>query len=113
MKVIIAGSRHINNPDFVAQAIAESGFSISEVVSGGAAGVDTMGERWARLNGIPIKVFPAKWKVHGKAAGPIRNQEMAEYANGLVAVWDGKSSGTKDMINRAKAEGLQVYILIV
>lgn len=113
MKVIIAGSRNITNPDFVERAIQQSGFSITEVVSGRARGVDTLGERWARLNKIPIKFFPADWKTHFKAAGPIRNQEMADYADGLIAIWHNNSSGTKDMINKAKAKGLKVFILKV
>lgn len=113
MKVIIAGSRDITNPDFVEQAIQQSGFSITELVSGQAPGVDTLGERWARLNKIPIKPFPADWKKYGKPAGPIRNQQMADYADALIAIWHNNSSGTKDMIDKAKAKGLQVFILKV
>lgn len=113
MKTIIAGSRTITNPVFLAKAIAESGFFITEVISGRAPGVDTLGERWARMKNIPITLFPANWAEHGKAAGPIRNQEMAEYGDALLLVWDGKSSGSKDMLSRAKARGLQVYVLII
>ncbi|SRR6266404_2987666 len=110
MKVIVAGSRGIHDYEFVAQAIRCSGFDITEIVSGTAAGVDRLGERWARENNIPISRFPANWDTHGKAAGPIRNREMAEYANALVAVHNGVSHGTAHMIKTAKELGLLVMV---
>lgn len=113
MKTVVCGSRTITNPDLVAQAITESGFSITEIVSGHASGVDTLAERYARLNNIPLNVFPANWLRYGKSAGPKRNQEMADYAECVIAIWDGKSRGTKDMIEKAKSKGLQIYILRV
>jgi hypothetical protein len=109
MKVIIAGSRDILNRDVVENAIIESGFEITEVVSGGARGVDSIGEWWAREKKIPVKRFAPDWNKHGKAAGPIRNQQMAEYADALIAVWNG-SRGTKDMITQAAHRNLRVYI---
>jgi hypothetical protein len=112
MKTIIAGSRSINEYALVERAIRESGFSIKEVVSGGAAGADQLGEKWARKNGIPVKPFPADWERYGKTrAGFIRNSQMARYADALIAVWDGKSSGTADMIQKAKAAGLKVSVV--
>jgi hypothetical protein len=104
MKIVIAGSRHIIDPSIVEKAIKESGFlgAISEIVSGGARGVDSLAEEYARDTGIPFKLFPADWDKYGKAAGPIRNQQMAEYADALIAVWDGKSKGTLNMINNMK-----------
>lgn len=80
------------------------------MVSGGASGVDLYGEKWARKNDIPIKRFPADWAKYGKRAGLIRNVEMANYADGLIAIWDGQSRGTKHMIDVAKDKGLVVYI---
>mgnify|MGYP000025132384 CR=1 FL=1 len=97
MKVIIAGSRDGFVARNVFEAIEESKFIITEVVSGGARGVDRDGEYWAKLNNIPIKLFPADWDKYKKAAGVIRNIEMAMYADALIAVWDGKSKGTKHM----------------
>lgn len=110
MKTIIAGSRTITDYGTVEQAIIESGFYISEVVSGKAKGVDTLGEQWATKNGLPIEAFPANWDEYGKSAGPIRNKEMAEYADALIAVWDGNSRGTQHMIITAVQAGLKVYI---
>jgi hypothetical protein len=110
VKVIIAGGRDITDYATVAMAMTEAGFAVTEVVSGTAAGVDRLGEEWAQRRGLPIKRFPAPWTEFGKAAGPIRNRQMAEYADALVAVWDGKSRGTKNMINQARARGLVVHV---
>lgn len=113
MKTIIAGSRSVTDFKIVNQAIKNSGFSISEVVSGCARGVDRLGEGWAGEAGIKVARFPAEWDTHGKAAGVIRNREMARYADALVAVWDGKSRGTKNMIETARECGLDVYVEVV
>jgi hypothetical protein len=98
MKVIIAGSRSIADYPQVCSCINMSRFSILEVVSGGARGVDKLGEAWAKEHSIPIKAFPADWNHQGRAAGIVRNQEMAAYADALIAIWDGESRGTKHMI---------------
>jgi len=110
MKVIIAGSRTISDFFVVKTAIEKSGFEITEVVSGNAAGVDRLGERWAVQNNILITKFPADWNKHGKAAGFIRNREMAEYADALIAVWNGESAGTKDMIDQMKQRGKPIFV---
>ena len=110
MRTIIAGSRE--NTDFllVKKAIEESGFDITEVVSGTCRGVDQHGEDWAEGHGIPITKFPADWNTYGKKAGYIRNKEMADYADALIAVWDGKSKGTKITIDLAHNYGLSVFV---
>ena len=110
MKVIIAGGRHYYNYEVVKEVIKESDYQIDELVCGCATGVDSLGERWAKENNIPIHRFSANWDEHGRAAGPIRNQKMAEYADGLIAVWDGKSIGTKDMISRANKKKLSLFV---
>ncbi len=110
MKVIIAGSRSITSYDRVKRAIEQSGFEITEVVSGRAEGVDKLGERYARDMKVGCKEFPADWGKHGRKAGFLRNQKMAEYADGLIAVWDGRSNGTAHMINVARAKNLKVYV---
>lgn len=109
MKTIIAGSRSITDYETVKQAVISSRFKITEVVSGTARGVDTLGERWAIENGVPLKTFPANWSAHGKAAGHMRNQVMADYADALVLVWDGHSRGSADMLARAVRGGLKVF----
>lgn len=110
MKVIIAGSRLITSYPAVCMAILKSGFEITEVVSGTARGVDTLGEQWAKLSGIPVKRFPADWNGLGKQAGYVRNVQMSQYAHALIAVWDGRSAGTKSMIYLANRELLAVYV---
>ena len=108
MKTIIAGCRHLTDYNLVVEAMEGCPWvdQITEVVSGKAPGIDTLGERWAKENGIPVTPFPANWKKHGRAAGPIRNGEMALYADALVAVWNGKSTGTRDMIAKARLKNL-------
>jgi len=91
-------------------AIGESGFIINEVVSGGAKGADYLGEEYAKRNKIDLTIFPAKWDDFGRSAGYIRNSEMADYADALIALWDGVSKGTKHMIDLAKSKSLKVYI---
>lgn len=113
MRTIIAGSRDIEDYDLVREAIQESGFEITEVVCGKARGVDTLGERWAKEKGIHVAYHPADWEKHGKAAGPIRNRQMAQNADALIAVHDGISPGTRNMIEEARKRGLKVYIKLV
>lgn len=114
MKVIIAGSRSLaGHPHLVGRAVQESGFAdITEVVSGTARGIDQLGEEWAKLNGKKVTRFPADWKRLGKQAGFARNRQMAEYADALIAIWDGYSHGTKHMIQVMKeTHGKPVFIL--
>ena len=86
-----------------------------EVVSGHAKGADSLGERYAEEKGIRCTVFPADWKKYGRAAGPIRNKQMLEYATeqeaGLIAFWNGESKGTKNMISIAEKAGIEVKIV--
>ena len=109
MKVIIAGSRKIDDYERVKKAIKDSGFEITTVISGHARGVDTFGEIWARENNIPCEVFDADWEKFGRAAGPIRNGWMAEVGEALIAIWDNESRGTQDMVRQAKKKGLKIF----
>lgn len=127
LKTIVAGSRGITNYEYVKAAIEYCGWEVSEIVSGGAYGVDKLGERWARENNIPIKQFIPEWKnitgkpaneigenkygQYWKRAGIVRNIQMADYADALVAIWDGKSTGTQHMIRNAEEKKLKVYVL--
>ena len=110
MKVIIAGGRDITDYELVLSAVSESQFQITEVVSGGATGVDTLAIQYAMENNIPSQTFMANWTKHGNAAGPIRNRQMADSAEALIAIWDGKSRGTKNMIEEATKRNLKVFI---
>ncbi len=110
MKTIIAGSRGCTNMLYLHNAVAKCGWKITEVVSGGARGPDMMGEEWAFYQVLPVKRFPAEWDKLGKGAGYIRNAQMAEYADSLIALWDGVSRGTANMITLARAKGLKTYV---
>ena len=103
MKIVIAGSRTVCNENQVRsrihQLLSELNITPTEIVSGKARGPDQIGETYAKLFNIPIKEMPANWNKHGKAAGPIRNKQMAEYTDMAIVFWDGESAGSKNMIN--------------
>jgi hypothetical protein len=114
MKVIIAGSRTFDNylvlKKYCDKILSNVDKSDIEIVSGGARGADFFGEKYAQENSYGIKLFPANWDKYGKSAGYIRNQEMAKYADALIAFWDGTSRGTKHMIDLAKKHDLKVRV---
>lgn len=111
MKVIIAGSRDNITYEDVIEAINRfQSKNITEVVSGTARGVDRFGEELAQRNSCLVKQFPADWDTYGKKAGYLRNTIMANYADALIAIWDGESRGTKHMIDEATKLGLIVSI---
>lgn len=112
MRTIIAGGRDIHNMAELHFAISQSWIP-SVVISGGANGADRLGEIYAEKTGKPLEVYPADWGKYGKSAGPIRNREMANVAEGLIALWDGESRGTKHMIETARGMGLRVYVHMV
>ncbi len=110
MRVIIAGSRDYHDYDTLLEAIEESSFTISEVISGMASGVDQLAIRYAREHNLYLHEYYADWKNYGKAAGPIRNRLMAENADALIALHAHNSPGTKNMIQIAKGKRLLVYV---
>lgn len=105
MKLIIAGGRDYQLTLRDIERLDE--LSFSEVVSGGCAGVDREGERYAEHCGVLVVIFPADWKTHGKAAGPIRNRQMAEYAD-AVALFPG-GIGTQSMYSEAMKAGIDIF----
>lgn len=116
MKLIIAGSRSIKSLSIVTQAMVQSPwepYDIDEVHHGGADGVDRCADTWAETHGLPVVVHRPEWDEYGRAAGPIRNKEMAMECDALVAVWDGESRGTRSMIEKALNYGLPMYVHVV
>lgn len=81
------------------------------IISGHASDADALGERYAQERGSQLETYPADRKAHGRAAGPILNAQMADVADALIAFWDGKSRGTKNMIDTATKRGLQVAVV--
>lgn len=120
MKTIIAGSREIRHSALIQIAVDLSGFEITELVCGMngkrnkdgkvISGVDLFAYEWAKEHGLPIAEFPADWTRYGRGAGPIRNKEMALFGECLIAIWDGKSTGTGGMIELAETYDLPVYV---
>jgi YspA, cpYpsA-related SLOG family len=111
VKTIIAGSRSITDYDLLLEALTLA-WEPTEVICGGAPGVDYLGLRWAREHDVPVTLINADWARIGKVAGMLRNREMAKLAEGLIAVWDGKSPGTHHMIKEARRHGLTIYIYV-
>lgn len=110
MRTIIAGGRNATNYSDLLKAISAIEWKPSVVISGTANGADKLGERWAIENNIHLEKYPAEWNKYGKRAGYLRNLVMSEKADALLALWDGKSRGTKHMIDIATKAGLLVYI---
>jgi hypothetical protein len=120
METIISGSRRITDMSIIEAAIAASGFTITKVIEGGQrtyndkrepiGGVDYLAQQWARRNRIPHKRVDAEWSVHGNAAGPFRNRQMALIGKQLIAIPDGDSRGTIDMIDAARQKDLHIYV---
>ena len=126
MKVIVAGSRSIDDDHVLESAIAESGFEITEVVSGAARGIDSSAIIWAEKKNLKVEIFEPNWndlshpdcliktspwgQKYDARAGLRRNELMAVYGEALIAIWDGKSKGTKHMIKMARKRELPIYI---
>lgn len=109
MKLIIAGGRdyQFTEADYDRLDALHERTPVSEVVSGKAPGADTCGEEWARRHGLPVAEFPADWEAHGRAAGPMRNHQMAVYAD-AVALFPG-GRGTRSMHRLATKEGILIF----
>lgn len=108
MITIVAGGRDfINYP--VIEKVLDS-FEISTILSGKARGADSVGETYAQRKKIPVWEFPANWNLYKNKAGFLRNKKMAQAGERLIAFWDGRSPGTKNMIFLAKQFKLEVHV---
>ncbi len=110
-RVIVAGSRTINNYNTIKECLDKLIEKDDVIISGHAKGVDSLVERYAKENNIKLEIIKADWDTYGKRAGYLRNLAMAEIATHLVAFWDGKSRGTKHMINIAKMKDIPSTIV--
>ncbi len=112
MNVIIAGSRNFDNYKLLKEKVDNILKDKKDItiVSGTANGADKLGEKYAFENNLSLKKFPADWEEHGKSAGYIRNEQMAKFSQILIAFWNGKSKGTKHMIDLANKHSLDVYV---
>lgn len=123
MKVIIAGSRTLNKATLVETAVAMAfnkwinkdpdhwqEYMIPEIVSGGAQGIDFLAELYAKKKTLKFTEFKADWNTFGKQAGFKRNVEMADYADALIAIWDGASRGTFHMMQQMVVRQKPVFV---
>ena len=123
LRIIVAGSRDFNDYELLKREVLNivkhdnRPKDYVKVISGGARGADTLGERFAKEFRLEIKRFIPDWDGLGKRAGYVRNVEMAKFAvednndGMLIAFWDGQSRGTKHMIDLANKYGLEVHVV--
>ena len=117
-RVVIAGCRDYHNYDEAKPYIDLCLSNIRKgndviIVSGCASGADAIGERYAKKNGFKVEKHPADWKAYGRSAGPKRNKQMAEVSDYVICFWDGKSRGTRSMIESAKKYGKDIRIKMI
>ena len=115
-KVIIAGTRMFADYNLLCSScdklLSQKGLTHDIIiVSGTARGADKLGERYAKERGYNVELFPADWENKGRAAGYIRNADMANNADALIAFWDGTSRGTAHMIDIARKKNLPVRVI--
>ncbi|MCP2040488.1 hypothetical protein L1281_001071 [Neisseria sp. HSC-16F19] len=103
MKLAIVGGRDFDDYALLYRHLADIA-GVTEIVSGGAVGADALAERYAAERGLPLTVFKPDWS-QGRRAGPLRNSQIVDYCDALLACWDGKSKGTRDSIRKAEAQG--------
>lgn len=111
-RIVIGGYRNFDNyeifKNFVDLCIGDK--SEITILSGHCKGVDLMGERYAKEKGFALEIYPADWKKYGRAAGPIRNRQMVENADSVIAFVSETASGTKKLIENAKKLNKELFI---
>lgn len=110
MIISITGSRTITDYKLLCLAVNESRFDITKIISGGAAGIDSLARVYAYNHSIPFEEYPADWKKFGRRAGPIRNREMEKEIEGAIVLWNGASKGTLDYIKLVQASKKPLYL---
>jgi hypothetical protein len=114
MKVVVAGTRTIKDKDVVFKALNNTAFEITELFSGGAQGVDQIGEEWARSKNIPIKVYKPHYAIENPIHAPLlRNVSMAQDGDALIAIWKDESRGTAHMINCMRKLNKPIEIILI
>lgn len=123
-KIIVAGGRDFSDYKLVDEKLTAIRTAVwkndvaddLEIVCGKARGADALGDEWGKANHVGVEYFPANWNrqpdgSYDRAAGHKRNRQMGDYADALLAFWDGNSRGTKGMIDYATEKGLAVFIV--
>ena len=106
--IAVIGSRTFADYDLLEETLVH--YQISKLISGGAKGADSLAERYATNHCIELVVFKPDWKKYGRGAGPIRNRDIVDAADLVIAFWDGKSKGTKSALDYAQQKNKQVII---
>ncbi len=101
-KVAVVGSRTITDYSFIKNLLDGKKDQIQSIISGGANGIDSLAERWAKENNIPITIFLPDWNTYGKRAGYVRNESIIKECDMCLALWDGESKGTLHSVNLCK-----------
>ena len=115
MRVAVVGSRFFTDYDYMKSILdgINDRNGISVIISGGARGADSLGERYARENGIEFVLFAADWDKHGKAAGPIRNKQLIEEGKPDLVVAFNPGKGTRNTISHAEQNNIELRILYI
>ena len=118
LRVLVCGSRHFEDIQFVVDTLSDMfdnqfGNKVSCVIHGDAHGVDKMADSFAYFCKVPVEAYPADWKKHGKAAGPIRNKQMLDDGKPdlVIAFLAPDSRGTKNMIEQATKANIPVKVI--
>ena len=114
MKLIVSGSRTIWDKAAVEYCLdkVQAELIITEIITGGALGVDSVADSIAKERNIDRTIMFANWGKYNNSAGPRRNKRLANYGEVLLAVWDGKSEGTRDMIVKAEKDRIPTYVFL-
>ncbi len=117
MRIVVGGCRNFSDYELIERhldrLLAPYDHSGIVFLSGHCAGVDLLAERYAKEHALAVELYPANWKRYGRAAGPIRNEEMVIQADCVVAFWDGASRGTKSLISYAQKQGKELHIISI
>ena len=108
MKLLITGSRTINDKELIFSELDKFDFDI--LISGGAKGIDQFAEEYAQIKSIPIEQCKPDYRKYGRTAPIVRNKEMVELCDTVLAIWDKKSKGTKSTIEHAVKLGKKLEI---
>lgn len=106
MRAIVCGGRDYANEKHIHETLSNLG--VTFVIEGGASGADKAAAKWAYYNEVPNRCFPADWKAHGRAAGPIRNKQMLEVGKPDVVIAFPGGKGTENMVKQAEKAGVKV-----
>ena len=117
INIAIGGSRRFTDYDFFKEELnkilAELEYDKIKLISGGAIGTDKLAERFAEESSIAIEIIVPQWRNYGKASAVIRNKQIVELADVVIAFWDGKSKGTISLIRYAKKMNKRLIIIDV